>query len=280
MKMNKFLLLSFSALLLTACGGETQTTTTKTDSVVVETTPEFETREFLKEAGDCKNTEENACLHIAFTYPEFVKGNPAFLKMINQEIISFFTGFMQYNESGGDTTLEIAANSMIAEWQDFQKEMPDASLGWYVEGNASVVMLNPKLLSLSMSVDAFTGGAHPNATIVMKIFNLQTNQAFKLEEIVSDVNGLTKIAEGIFRQQLEIPADASLEEQGFEFENNTFALNDNYMCSPEGLVFIYNTYEIAPYAAGSTEIVIPWNKIEKILTPAFREARGDVQAAL
>jgi hypothetical protein len=52
------------------------------------------------------------------------------------------------------------------------------------------------------------------------------------------------------------------------------------MCSPEGLVFIYNTYEIAPYAAGSTEIVIPWNKIEKILTPAFREARGEVQAAL
>lgn len=280
MKMNKFLLFGFAALLLSSCGGEQQTPADQKDSVVVATAPEYEKREFLKEAGDCKNTEENACLHIAFNYPEFVKGNPAFLKMINQEIISFFTGFMQYNESGGDTTLDIAANSMIAEWQDFQKEMPEASLGWYVEGNASVVMCNPKLVSLSMSVDAFTGGAHPNSTFVMKIFNLQNNQAFKLEEMVSDVVGLTKIAEGIFRTQLEIPADASLEEQGFEFENNTFALNDNYMCTPEGLVFLYNTYEIAPYAAGITEILIPWNKIEKILTPTFREARGEVQSAL
>jgi hypothetical protein len=54
---------------------------------------------------------------------------------------------------------------------------------------------------------------------------------------------------------------ASLLEHGFEFPRNKFKLNDNYGFTRDGIVFVFNSYEIASYAEGPTEIIIPYKKI-------------------
>ena len=38
--------------------------------------------------------------------------------------------------------------------------------------------------------------------------------------------------------------------------------NDNFYITEDGVTFIYNHYEIAPYAMGIIKITIPWNELE------------------
>ena len=76
---------------------------------------------------------------------------------------------------------------------------------------------------------------------------------------------MATIGEQIFRQVKEIPDTASLNENYFEFADDTFQLNKNYGFRKEGIVFYYNNYEIAPYAAGPSEVLIPYERIREWL---------------
>ena len=72
---------------------------------------------------------------------------------------------------------------------------------------------------------------------------------------------LVKAAEAAFRKQRELSPESDLLENGFEFPDNRFRLNDNYGFTNDGVVFFYNSYEIAPYAAGPSEVFIPYSEI-------------------
>ena len=77
---------------------------------------------------------------------------------------------------------------------------------------------------------------------------------------------MTKIGERIFRNDEKISSTASLTENYF-FENGKFNLPENFYISNKGLVFLYNPYEIKPYVAGTTELVIPFANLKKIAKP-------------
>ena len=57
----------------------------------------------------------------------------------------------------------------------------------------------------------------------------------------------------------------------FESESDTFNLPENITYNEEGIVLLYNAYEIAPYATGILEFEIPYSEIENYL--AFYSAR-------
>ena len=43
--------------------------------------------------------------------------------------------------------------------------------------------------------------------------------------------------------------------------NNSWGYNPNFYFAPEGVVFIFNPYEIGPYSLGETNICIPVEEI-------------------
>ncbi len=45
--------------------------------------------------------------------------------------------------------------------------------------------------------------------------------------------------------------------------------SENFILGDETITFVYNPYEIAPYAMGSTELIIPFSDIEKLLKNSF-----------
>jgi hypothetical protein len=77
---------------------------------------------------------------------------------------------------------------------------------------------------------------------------------------------LTKIAEQIFRKNEKLTDTSSLARDYF-FKDNKFALNENYSITPAGFKFVYNQYEIKPYAAGKTELLLPYSQIKKLMRP-------------
>ena len=44
---------------------------------------------------------------------------------------------------------------------------------------------------------------------------------------------------------------------------------DYVILGGETITFVYNPYEIAPYALGSTELVLPYSQLNKILNNTF-----------
>ena len=77
---------------------------------------------------------------------------------------------------------------------------------------------------------------------------------------------LNKLAERVFRKQEKLADTASLT-HGYFFKDDLFSVNDNFLVSPTGLLFYYNEYEIKPYVAGPTELLIPYSKIKSLLRP-------------
>ncbi len=114
----------------------------------------------------------------------------------------------------------------------------------------------------------FRAGAHGAYLAHFINWNSHANKKITLSDIF--VKGyrepLDKIAEKIFRKDEKLSDTATLADDYF-FENNKFRLNENFMITPLGIRFLYNEYEIKPYSAGQTNLVIPYIRIKSLLRP-------------
>jgi hypothetical protein len=114
----------------------------------------------------------------------------------------------------------------------------------------------------------FQGGAHgANYTFFIN-WDTNADKNLALEDILAQgyKPKLNEIADTIFRQQEKLTGTSSLAKDYF-FKGDKFKLNRNFLITPVGLRFVYNIYEIKPYAAGSTELLIPYEKIRSFLKP-------------
>ena len=117
--------------------------------------------------------------------------------------------------------------------------MPDAPANYTVEVNDTVLLNDGKHLTLRLNGYNFMGGAHPNATSAVATWEATTGKLVKLEDLVTDLPALQKLAEQKFR---EAKADAFKE--GFEFTPDwPFKLADNTGLTDKGIFFCYVPYE-------------------------------------
>ena len=96
---------------------------------------------------------------------------------------------------------------------------------------------------------------------------MSTGEEIRLSDILIHGYGadLNRIAEQEFRKVREMKPEQSLEDAGFWFENNKFSLNDNFALTEEGLTFYFNSYEVAPYVMGPTEIVLNYEDFKHLI---------------
>jgi len=118
---------------------------------------------------------------------------------------------------------------------------------------------------VTLSGWSYTGGAHGNGYFNYRKINLKDGIELGTKDFFTDVDALNVIAEPYFRALFELSAEESLNEYGFWFYNDEFSVNENFTFSGDDIVFYYNSYEIAPYAGGPTELIVPMEKIKHLL---------------
>ena len=217
-----------------------------------------------KTIGSCD--ADTGCLRLSFSILEWENlpvnfNDKQLLKWTNERMFSFWQTDTVY--SGMDALL----NTVIKEYANLAKDSSDR-IEWVFERNMEVIENNKAYFTLLFSETSYAGGAHPNSFEFYKSFNTATGQPNRLEEMFTPMfeTQLTKMAEGIFRAQKKITPTEDLEKAGYWFDNGEFKLPlKNYCLTANGLLFHYNSYEIAPYAEGSTTIVIPWDKLVKLM---------------
>lgn len=172
-------------------------------------------------------------------------------------------------------TVDELVENFIKGYETSVRESPEQPGAWSLKFDAAIRHADEALFCLESIDSIFTGGAHPTSNITYQVFSMETGKPLKLSTLIAadKMGELAKVAEKHFRRIRELKPDQTYEQAGFQFDQNRFALNENFLVSKDGLAFCFNQYEIAPYAMGTTELVIPWSDLETVVNrdgPAAR----------
>lgn len=252
--MKNFLFVLLLGIVFVSCDKKTGE---KQKSVVA-----YEMKNFRVESSGGCASDSLQCASYEVNFPEFSGLDSTVAKKIRREVDA--TVSMGNPEAVGKTMNQIG-EEFVRDYEDFKKEMPDASGGWYYNADVSVSLLTDTLISLTVAEDYFTGGAHGGSGTYFININPETGAEFTLDNLFKPgyIEPLTNAGDEIFRRTRELADTASLNENYFEFPDDKFQLNQNYGFTKEGIIFYYNNYEIAPYAAGPTQVLIPYQRIKE-----------------
>jgi hypothetical protein len=216
---------------------------------------------FKARATDCGNKADSNCTVVKFKYPNFIGQ-----KTLNDTIVHKLVTLFQLSEKP-DTSLAELSKKFLADYLSFKQENK-SGLFYSLDCYARIIRQDSSLTTLETGGYVFTGGAHPSSYTGFINWNTKTNKSITLNDLVAPFayQKLKATAESIFRTNEKLSDTTSLANNYF-FKDNKFALNDNFSITPTGLRFLYNQYEIKPYAAGTTELIIPYSKIKSLLRP-------------
>jgi len=206
---------------------------------------------------------------VSFSSPVITAAPSEALKTALTQAINDFLTAPPAGDGEKSSTPEAAADEFLAQARSTRKENPDEASPWSLSRLAEIAYQDPKVVSLRLSEEAYQGGAHGLTTVHYASFDPATGRRLGLADLVTPEGEarLLEIGERELRKVHEVPPEQSLAEVGFTFEGGKFVLSEEIAVLAEGLAIHYNPYEIAPYAMGPTEIVIPRSELAPIAKP-------------
>lgn len=219
----------------------------------------------VESEGGCR-ADSARCASYEVSYPVFNGLDSAVVQILMKRIDESVS--MGNPETHGESMQRIG-KKFVDDFDDFKKELPDYSLGWYYEARVEIEVLTDTLLTISITEEYFTGGAHGGHGTYFVNINPKTGADFTLDNYFKAdyTEALRQMADREFRRGRNLADTASLEENTFDFPNDRFELNQNYGFTSEGLIFYYNSYEIAAYAEGPSEVLISYDSLKPLMKP-------------
>ena len=258
--MRVVLILTLSAILgLTSCGSTKETSGSTVISDIVK--GQVENVIYSNQSSD-----STVCL---IDYSYFSISKLPYRDSINQKIKKFVKKITQF-ESGLDGNSVLSNSFFKAQLDSFElicKSEEDVQFAhlWELESLIEIDDSREGIAQLQLTAWSYTGGAHGNGSTVTLIYDKLSARKLVLEDFFSDVMAVTAIGETYFRALHQLGPDIDLDDAGFWFENNKFHLNNNFSIVGDTIEFLFNSYEIAPYSAGQTEIEIPIEEIKNYI---------------
>lgn len=220
--------------------------------------------EFVRYSETCQG-DSTRCAVFKAQYPSYDSAESTVRDRINQSILTNLLQTLSDSESNQSASLQAIAEEFFQDYREFA--VGGFAMPWELACHSKILYANDKLFSVAMDSYRFMGGAHPNSYRAIFNFDLQNGTLLQIEDIVLDLKAFRQAAEQAFRIVQGIEETVSFQQAGFfmrEFQASTqFALTE------KGLLLYYNTYEIAPYAAGPTEVLIPYEELQGILNPIY-----------
>ena len=134
----------------------------------------------------------------------------------------------------------------------------DFMLNWseYLEG--SFLPIYGDYVSYVKYIFGYSGGAHGMDAKSAVTFDLKSGKVISENDLF--VYGYEKRLTEILRERL---LNCGID-RDMLFEPDIFP-SENFYLTSEGITYIYQRYEIGPYAIGIVEVAVPWTEIQNIL---------------
>lgn len=128
------------------------------------------------------------------------------------------------------------------------------------------------IISLVFTVYEFTGGAHGMTTTQTYTFDLQNNVVLTLDSLFIDTAAALEIISPIVQADISSKLGEMLDAQWLADGSGTNPANyQAFALDGDNLVFYFQPYQVAPYAAGTQTVSIPLSDLANVLKPEFAQ---------
>ena len=200
------------------------------------------------------STEKNYT--ISASYPElFVKGQGSKLASINEEISGVAVSQVETFKNDMEN-INTAAEDTPEGWPVFVNEL---------KGDYSILLSSGnRFVSIPFTFYYFTGGAHGNSFTIALNYDLENHSKLLLKDIFkADFDYVSFLSDYCIEdiksqnRQMGFEPDEEWISDGASADEKNF---ENFVLTGDELIIIFDPYEVAPYAAGSVFVKIPFDK--------------------
>ena len=234
-----------SCFLLSGCNGQKQIDSETVKTVKVE-----------EQAHLQDDTVSPACkITIDYSYLAESDAADSIAQRINRTIQAHVLG-KEYIRMNPEVAVDSFKNTYI---NNYRKDVNE----FYQEG----------ILNFIAETFEYTGGAHPNSWNKWMNFEKNTGKLLALKDVF--MAGSEKPMSDMLLEELITEMATRLEDSSItslEGLQNAGILNstnmyvpDNFLLEKEKVSFLYNKYDIAPYAVGVITLSLPYTSVEKYM---------------
>ncbi len=228
--------------------------------------------------ADNDTTKPFANVEIDFTYPKNYKSKEDLLKLQKIFIGTFFDD-MSYDSLSPKEALNAYFDKYTNDYRNlgnqYYEDMgnleEDNQPSWYwyqLFKSNEILFEDESILSYSVEHYYYEGGAHGSLSAMYYTIDLN-NLTTITEENIFKPNFHHLLTERIVEnlmKKYDVTTPEDLLNEGF-FDINDIAPNNNFWLNNQGVHYIFNQYEIAPYSMGPIEVTIPYQEIQSIIIP-------------
>ena len=221
--------------------------------------------------------------HQQLCYPQFEGAHrDVFMKAVVALVEGDSIANLRSRPNFGDLFVQYAADVKGMAGEEYATEMS------YEQMDSVAVSYNEKgILCMTNQSYNYMGGAHGGSAITYKILDAKTGKTLDIKDFFKPNTEaeLLKIGEACFRKQwlpeMELATDAPMnEENGLWFggvamdetdkDKGKFYLAKEVGISPKGFEFVYQQYEIGPYAIGMPSFTISFEEVKTLLKDEYK----------
>lgn|GEM_PF-1173052 len=230
---------------------------------------------------DNDTTMDAMKVDVSLVYPA---SSPSYIRLqdIQQSFARVFTGNRKF--SGNITVaFDTIVGNYISSAMQYGKE-------WQEEGNEFINFSNYEetktthvdfvyqdLIILSSAHYSYLGGAHGAYYIKYDNIDLRDGSIIEENKLFNPgyENALAELIQNAVRERNDSPDED--EHIMLLVEIPEIKPSGNFFFSPEGIVYVYNQYEIAPYVQGPVEITVPYYKLHSIINNDYAQIISSIK---
>ena len=145
---------------------------------------------------------------------------------------------------------------------------------YYSDKTAITIVRCDDILSFISANDTFYGGPHPNHACKGTTFDVKTGKELALSDVIKSEKDLLPLIEKALKKDYpDVAFDGKLDEslsKYFADEKN----RSNWCITPDTIRFIFNPYDLAPYAFGEQVVDITFAENTALFTDKVKASNG------
>jgi len=149
-------------------------------------------------------------------------------------------------------------------------KMLPTSMNNYIEIGYNIEYADNDLISVSFLEGTFTGGAHPNYSYFTITYDLRNGKELKLSDLFKPgaryLEAVSAYATRDLQSRKMPDSDENMGLAQDTWAEGATAKAENYQSwnlTKKGLMFIFDPYQVGPYAAGSQTVIVPYAKLRE-----------------
>ena len=210
-------------------------------------------------------------------------------KKLKYEVSAAYPQLIGVTDPNYDRFNQTVRNLISRKVSDFKKEMTpsaedelapdenpviDDSLGSDITVNYELALAKDDLIAIQFTVSSYSAGAaHPNSYTEVVNFDLKNGKSLKLADLFLPGSKYLETLSNFCIQELKKQAKAqgdyaAMDDDWIKRGAGAELTNyDNWTITKKGLGITFDPYQVAAYAAGPQNVLVPYSAVKEIIKP-------------